>query len=135
MSAEAPEAVESIRDAGESLRTFVDRLRESASVESVYGEPIETAGKTVVPVARVAYGFGGGFGSSEGEEGEGAAGEGAGGEGAGVGGGVAASPVGALEITEAETRFVRFADRRRQVAALAVGLLVGVLLGRRRGGP
>ena len=37
------------------------RLEGSASVETVYGQPIVAEGKTVIPVARVRYGFGGGF--------------------------------------------------------------------------
>jgi len=106
----------------ESFRSFVDELRDRASVETVYGEPIESHGKTVIPVARIAYGVGGGLGS--GSEGQG--------EGAGGGGGLTASPVGALEVTDGETRFVRFADRRRLGGALLAGLVLGLLLGRRR---
>ena len=37
-------------------------LGATASVKSVFGEPISANGKTVVPVAKLAYGFGGGFG-------------------------------------------------------------------------
>ena len=45
-----------------SLGSLADSLRESATVEKVYGEPIEAYGKTIIPVARIAYGLGRGFG-------------------------------------------------------------------------
>ena len=103
------------------LELIVERLQQSASVESVYGEPIESADRMVVPVARIAYGFGSGGSENEGDE------EG----GFGGGGGLAATPVGALEITEAGTRFVRFDEPRRMAVAFVVGLLIGLRLGRR----
>jgi sporulation protein YtfJ len=74
---------------------FVDGLAERvgarAGVHAVFGEAIERGDVTVVPVARVRWGFGGGAGN---------AGEGAGGTGSGSGGGggVAADPIGYLEI-------------------------------------
>lgn len=111
---------------GESFRSFVEELRERASVETVYGDPIESHGRTVLPVARVAYGFGGGFGRG-GEDDDQST-------GAGGGGGVAAKPAGALEISDDGTRFVQHGDRRRLGVALVAGLLLGLLLGRRRSG-
>ena len=118
---EAPEAVDSAWAGGESLRSIVEDLRESAGVESVYGDPIEIGDRTIVPVARVAYGFGGGFGRGQGAEGE----------GGGVGGGVSAQPAGVVEVAEGGTRFVRYGDRRRAGLALLAGLVLGLLLGRR----
>jgi len=109
---------------GDSLRAALDGLGENAGVERVYGEPIERDGKTVVPVARVGYGFGGGFGSGDDPEG-------GGGSGGGVGGAVSARPVGALEIDDDETRFVRFSNWKRLAVAAAAGVAIGVLLGRR----
>lgn len=126
---ESPEAVESGRVIGESIPAIIDDLRKSASVESVYGDAIEVGDLTMIPVARIAYGFGGGFGSgdeSDAEEG--------GGEGGGVGGGVSARPVGVVEVSDGQTRFVRFNERRMQLVAVGAGLLLGLLLGRRRGG-
>ena len=119
---------ESVWFGGSELRAIVDGLREHASVETVYGDAIEAHGRTIIPAARVAYGFGGGFGSGPeagGEE------DRVGGTGGGGGGGVVARPVGALEVTQGATRFVRFGDRRRLVAAAAVGLVLGLLFGRR----
>lgn len=106
--------------------SVLERLRESASVERVFGDPVESHGKTVVPVARIAYGVGGGFGSEPAEDG---ADDQA--EGGGVGGGVSARPVGALEITDTGTRFVRASDRRKLLGALVLGVVLGLVLGRR----
>jgi uncharacterized spore protein YtfJ len=148
-SIDVAETDESTDLAGSMTATFRG-LRESASVDRVFGEPIERGEQTVVPVARVAYGFGGGVGSASGagdvasdemdaEErgdvrGRGGDVRGRGGEGGGVGGGMVAQPLGALEIADGDTRFVRFAGSKRR--ALVVGVLgaaLGYLLGRRRG--
>jgi uncharacterized spore protein YtfJ len=59
-------------------------LHESANVENVYGGPIVPEGKTIVPVARVACGFGLGSGSGSETEGD------------GEGGGVMAYPGGGV---------------------------------------
>ena len=44
------------------LESMFEPLTRSASVKSVYGEAISANGKTIIPVARIAYGFGGGRG-------------------------------------------------------------------------
>ena len=119
-------------DTGSMLAPLVERLADAGSVESVYGDPVEHEDRTVIPVARVAWGFGGGGGTSEGgdESAEGGSSKGAG-EGYGMGGGVSASPVGALEIGEEGTRFVRYGDRKRLLGLAVLAFFVGVLVGRR----
>ena len=64
-------------------------------VKLAYGEPIEIAGTTIVPVAAASYGFGAGEGVAEGEHNE----------GSGGGGGGMSVPVGAYIITNGKTRF------------------------------
>ena len=46
--------------ATEMLQRIGESLGSTATVKSVFGEPIHAEGKTVVPVAKVAYGFGAG---------------------------------------------------------------------------
>ncbi|MFB6188611.1 MAG: GerW family sporulation protein [Halapricum sp.] len=118
---------------------LADRLQHTAGSDTVFGDPIAAEGKTIIPVARIRYGFGGGFGSAEaGPDVESVAEEGdeerpiPAGEGGGMGGGVDATPVGVVEVTEDDTRFVRFADRRRLAAVFLSGLFLGGLLARRR---
>jgi uncharacterized spore protein YtfJ len=115
-------------NATDVLKTISETLGSTATVKSVFGDPIHANGKTIVPVAKVAYGFGGGFGSGK----DGAQTDRQG-EGGGGGGGVHAFPAGALEITDNATRFVPFTDVGPLVAAFAAGAALGVvLLARRR---
>lgn len=115
------------------IDSAVEHLHARAGVKTVYGEPVAIDGKTVIPVARVAYGFGGGTGAKKtppGAEGK------ASGAGEGVGGGLTAKPVGVVEISGAETKFVPFGQTKRLTIAAAIGsglgLLFGFFLGRRR---
>jgi len=110
------------------LESVAERLRSSASVKTLYGEPVVAAGKTIIPVAKVAYGFGGGTGTKKQAEGK----EPAAGEGAGAGGGVTAKPTGVVEITPEQTRYVPFGLAGKLTAAAAAGLALGLLIGTRR---
>lgn len=110
----------------------IETIREHTGVGAVYGEPVEREGRTVVPVASVAYGFGGGFGEGSSGDTSGEDGNTSSGSGGGGGGGVVAKPIGALEIADEHTRFVRFDDRKRLFGAVALGIALGWLLGRVR---
>jgi uncharacterized spore protein YtfJ len=115
-------------NAADVLQRLGETLGSTATVKSVFGEPIQANGKTVVPVAKVAYGFGGGFGA--GKHGKEADRQG---EGGGGGGAVRAFPAGVLEITESSTRFIPFTDLRWLVGAFAAGAAFGgLILARRR---
>jgi uncharacterized spore protein YtfJ len=125
--------------ASDLLETIGEKLGSTATVKTVYGEPIHANGKTVVPIAKVAYGFGAGFGSGHGKHGSHhdsgaheAGAEARHGEGGGGGGGVRAFPAGALEITDSGTRFVPFLDLRPIAVAFAAGALLATLLLPRR---
>ena len=115
----------------ELIQSISERVQTTASVKAVYGEPITAEGKTIIPVARVRYGFGGGGGTQKVEPGS-DSGTPKQNVGGGGGGGVEVSPVGFIEITPEETRYVSFEDRRRVIKALVIGLLLGIFLLRRR---
>src|SRR5262245_36600330 len=106
----------------ELLQTLGDRVGGHASAKSVYGDPVTIGNRTVVPVACVRFGFGGGMGEQQGEKI---------GSGGGGGGGAMAYPAGALEITPEGTRFIPFANHRKMVLALALGFIVGAMVARR----
>jgi len=108
------------------LQTIHDSLGTRAQVKSVFGDPISAEGKTIVPVAKVLYGFGGGSGT--GGVGESSAR----GEGGGGGGGVRVVPVGVIEVSQQPTRFVPITDRKKLVGAVLAGIVVGLLCGRRK---
>lgn len=113
----------------EFFQSLGDRLQGSASVKTVYGDPVVVAEKTIIPVARVAYGFGGGLRSRT--KGEGGAQQKDGNE-EGGGGGMAATPVGVVEITQADTRFISIGEERKLAWALLIGFFLGVFMGKRR---
>lgn len=110
----------------ELLQTIGERIGTQAGVERVYGKPISAEGRTIVPVARVRFGFGAGSGGHR--RGENQAPE----EGGGGGGGLQASPVGVIEITTNSTRFIRFDSWQPLAIAAAGGFVAGWLVGRRR---
>ena len=98
---------------GGSIDGFVERMAEriggKASVRAVFGDPIERDGITIIPVAKVRWGFGGGAGRGPIAMGPGIDGQDASdyslsddprqsGAGTGGGGGVTADPIGYLEI-------------------------------------
>ena len=113
------------------FKSISERLQTTATVKTVYGDPIVADGKTIVPVARVRYGFGAGGGRTPETLTDGAEhGEPA--EGGGGGGGVEVSPVGFIEITPAGTRYVSFEDRSRLIRAALIGVLIGAFLLRSR---
>ncbi len=93
-----------------------DDLKEHATVNAVYGEPIEAEGKVVIPVASVSYAFGLGLGEGQGRPNEEGSEPGSG-SGAGGGGGVQAKPVAVIEITPDGTRIESVVDE--QLIALA----------------
>jgi uncharacterized spore protein YtfJ len=113
-----------------SSLAFLQSLKESilsqASVKAIYGEPIAAQGKTVIPVAKIMYGYGAGAGTG------GVGDTRARGEGGGGGGGVRAIPVGVIEISDQQTRFVPITDRKKLTGAILAGIGLGVWLGWRR---
>ena len=106
------------------------------SIRHVYAEPVHHGDSTVIPVAKVAYGFGAGGGRrprlrAAGVAGLSAQADGAEAQGGGGGGGARLTPIGALEIGPRGTRFIRYNDLPRLAGAFALGLGAGVLLASR----
>ena len=104
--------------------TFIEPLSKSATVKSVYGEPITVNGKTIIPVARIAYGFGGGSGRKPDQVNPP--------EGEGGGGGIYATALGVIEVTDAQTRFIGLHEKRKLAGAALLGFCLGVMTFRRR---
>lgn len=90
-------------------------FEEAADVHRVFGDAVQVGAKTVIPVAHVEYGFGGGMGKGEAQ-------------GMGGGGRVKARPVGVVELTEGQTRFVPIMDPGVLVSAVKAGVF-GFMLG------
>ncbi len=122
--------------AGERIvNELVERIRGSAKVEVVFGEPREIGEKTIVPVAAVAYGFGAGAGAGTGGRpgDDGATGSGS---GSGGGGGVRVQPICVLEVSADETRLVPVLDWTRIITTgltfFGIWMIVRALRGRRK---
>jgi uncharacterized spore protein YtfJ len=111
----------------EGATTLIERIAEvigaRAGAPLVYGAPIEREGVTVVPVARVRYGFGAGMGTKPG------AGDAAAQEGGGGGGRVIASPAGFVVVQADEVTYHPIRDPARLVglvAAIAAGMMFAI---------
>ena len=111
------------------MQFFLDALadmRNKANVNACFGEPVTTDGRTVIPVAAIAYGFGMGMGRGPGSEEETPE---LGEEtvemvgGGGGGGGVKARPIAVIEVTSEGTWVKPIIDEQK--IALAGVLLVG----------
>ncbi len=113
------------------LQKYIEGLRQgiatSAHVKTVFGDPVSAEGKTIIPVAKVRYGFGGGMGAGPTRNTD----EQRFGQGGGAGGGVQVKPVGVIEISAAGTRFVPIQSRTKLGAMVIFGFLLGRLFSRR----
>ena len=96
---------------GTVIERVVERLA-SADARTIYGSPIERRGATVIPVAQVRYGFGGGAGRKQ------SLGE----EGTGAGGGAIVTPVGFIEMRGGGVKFRRIRTTSPALAVLGIGL-------------
>ena len=97
-AAPEPRAVDPSPDLSRSLGA-------RATAAAVFGEPVHHPGATVIPVARTAWGFGGGRGRGDASRG--------GRGGSGGGGGARLVPMGCLDIREDRTRFVSIGSGQR----------------------
>lgn len=102
---------------GGLLHGLADRLGVRANASAAFGAPVERDGVTVIPVAKVRWGFGGGGGVGPADD---VTGESEG-EGSGGGGGVTASPLGYIEISGGKAEFKRIPDVGRLVPVILAG--------------
>ena len=105
------------------LQSLKESIVSQASVKAIYGEAISAQGKTIIPVAKIMYGFGGGAGTG------GVGDRSARGEGGGGGGGVRAIPMGVIEVSDQPTRFVSISDKKKLMGAVLAGIGLGMCLG------
>ena len=96
----------------EEMLNRIGQVHDRASVKTVFGEPFQVNGRTIIPVAKVQYGFGFGVGRKEKEKQEEGSGEGGGG-----GAGISVRPVAVLEISGQETKVKPVVDVTRLALA------------------
>ena len=121
------------------LLDAIGEIREKADVNTVFGEPMTVEGRTIVPVAKVAYGFRMGIGHRamvepeaeaemgidrpQDQEDPDKAAERGGGKGGGGGGAMMARPFAVIEVTPEGTRVEPIVNEQK--LALAGSLLIG----------
>ena len=81
------------------LQRIGSTVGDKANASTVFGEPVEREGITVIPVARARFAFGGGGGGGRKEGEEGSAG--------GGGGGAVVNPAGYIEVRDGSAHFRR----------------------------
>jgi len=107
------------RPRGEALlSSLADRIGAQVRSSTVFGDPVERDGVTVVPVAAARFGFGGGGGSDPSKSQEG--------EGGGGGGGV--TPLGYIELKDGRSRYVPIVHPARMLALVAGAVVAGLLI-------
>lgn len=97
--------IEKPNSAAAFIGTMAEKLGAVARAATIFGEPVERDGITVIPVAKAQWGFGGGAGHRKDED------------GAGGGGGVQVTPVGFIEIKNRQAEF-------RPIRTISVPLII-----------
>lgn len=97
----------------EDLVGRMTRIDERATVKTMFGEAVHEDGRTIIPVAKVTYGFGfgAGRGAKKAHEEEGPR------EGGGGGGGVSVRPVAILDMDSKASRITPIIDLNRLALA------------------
>jgi uncharacterized spore protein YtfJ len=108
---------------------LMEGVRQKAAVEAVFGPPTQVEGKTIIPIGKVAYGYGLGFGqgTTPGSESDEADTPGAAmGAGGGSGGGLKVQPVAVLEVTPETTTLTPIIDDAATTKMVMVTVLWSV---------
>jgi uncharacterized spore protein YtfJ len=99
---------------------FVARLGEIISknlnTSIIYGNAIERDGVSIIPVAKLRYGFGGGTGRRQDQEGQGG------------GGGAQVLPLGYIEVSQGRAAFRRIGDPTTLIGLVALGGFSALLI-------
>ena len=100
------------------VERLAQQIQVTANAKQVYGEPVERDGTTIIPVAKVQWGFGGGaMGRGPVERG-------------GGGGGARAFPTGFIELRNGKAEFRAIHDPMAPALLAAASLVAGLLLAR-----
>lgn len=113
----------------EIISMITDRVKDTANVRVVFGDPVETGGVTIIPVATVKVAGGGGGGKGRAVsvplEGEEAQTEG----GVGMGLQINTRPLGYIQMSDGAARWVPIVDVNRvAIVSMITGGLVAMTL-------
>jgi uncharacterized spore protein YtfJ len=114
------------RERAELVNELLERIGQTvgktAQVGTIFGEPVEREGVTVIPVGKARFGFGGGGG--------GGSREGGAGSGGGGGGGGVVSPIGFIEVRDRTAEFRRISTPTDLLALVAAASFAALALKR-----
>jgi uncharacterized spore protein YtfJ len=116
------EQIHGVNGSADWLERLAGVVGSSVQAQAVYAQPVERDGITVIPVARVVYGFGGGGGTKP---------EAGGQQGEGGGGGAQVRPVGFITVRSGSAEFRSIPDpsaEARRIFALLAGAGLGAWL-------
>lgn len=97
------------------VKQLAEDLKLFAKAETIFGQPIEIQGNTVIPVCKMSIGYGGGGGEGEGVDPKKGQGKGS---GAGAGGGVNIEPTALIIIQEGKVSVVGLQAKGSKMEAL-----------------
>ena len=86
------------------IKEVTGELERMVNTKTVIGEPVEAAGKTIIPVTKVSFGFGSGGGEGKSDKGET-------GFGGGGGAGAKIEPIAFIVISEDEARLLTISGK------------------------
>lgn len=86
------------------IKEVTSELERMVNTKTVIGEPVEAAGKTIIPVIKVSFGFGSGGGEGKGDKGET-------GFGGGGGAGAKIEPIAFIVVSEDEARLLTISGK------------------------
>lgn len=116
----------------EGAKSYAERVADkigSTGVTTVFGQPVEREGVTVIPVARAMWGFGAGTGLDNPSKDKRSTPDGIGVSfGDGGGGGVMIGPVGYIELTNGRARFRPIVVVPVVPLAIAGGVVLAILV-------
>jgi uncharacterized spore protein YtfJ len=118
----AVEADERTQLVNELLGRIGQTVGQKAQASTIFGDPVERQGVTVIPVAKARFGFGGGGGSGTREADQGS--------GGGGGGGVLVTPIGYIEVRDGSSEFKRISTPTDLLALVAAASLAIVAVRR-----
>lgn len=99
--------------------SFLERMARnvisSVTSKTIFGEAVEHHGIKVIPVAKIRYGFGGGYGHKKPND-----------TGKGGGGGAMAQPVGYIEINNGQTAFKAIPNLVSLSSAILIAGIIGL---------
>jgi len=109
-----------------ALRRVIDQFATNGKADVAFGKPQVIGNRTLIPVARVMYGFGGGAGTDAAQQ-----------RGGGAGGGLAVRPFAVIEATADKVRVVPIVDVQRMIgrvfAFATVALVLAAFMRRQHG--